>query len=151
MNNIKIGKTIKRVKRVGRGPASGKGKTSGRGMNGQRSRTGARTTQIEGGQTKLIMRLPKAGGFKSIGRNKTIVLTTDKLNKLFPSGGVVTADKIIDAIGEKSAKNKKIKIIKGSANLSAKISVSEEVKTSKSINKKSEAASSKEGGEEKTK
>ncbi len=48
--------------RVGRGESSGKGKTSGKGNKGQMSRTGHKhTPMFEGGQMKLIRRIPKRG------------------------------------------------------------------------------------------
>ena len=54
--------SIKKRKRVGRGPGSGYGKTSGRGHKGQKSRSGARIRPgFEGGQMPLQRRLPKRG------------------------------------------------------------------------------------------
>lgn len=56
----------KSAKRVGRGISAGQGKTAGRGTKGQSSRTGGkRRPGFEGGQTPLMMRLPKLRGFKS--------------------------------------------------------------------------------------
>ena len=54
--------SVKRRRRVGRGPASGRGKTSGRGHKGQgaRSGSGARP-RYEGGQMPLMRRIPKRG------------------------------------------------------------------------------------------
>lgn len=51
------------VKRVGRGIAGGQGKTAGRGTKGQKSRAGYNLPKkFEGGQTPLVMRLPKIRG-----------------------------------------------------------------------------------------
>jgi large subunit ribosomal protein L15 len=48
--------------RVGRGRGSGKGKTAGRGHKGQMARKGhKRKLGFEGGQMRLIRRLPKRG------------------------------------------------------------------------------------------
>lgn len=48
--------------RVGRGMSSGKGKTCGRGHKGQMARTGHKHKPgFEGGQMRLIRRLPKLG------------------------------------------------------------------------------------------
>ena len=48
--------------RVARGRASGKGKTAGRGHKGQMSRKGhKRKLGFEGGQMRLVRRLPKRG------------------------------------------------------------------------------------------
>lgn len=51
-----------RKKRVGCGESSGHGKTSGRGNKGQMARSGhKRKPTFEGGQMRLIRRLPKRG------------------------------------------------------------------------------------------
>ena len=56
----------KSPKRVGRGISAGQGKTAGRGTKDQSSRTGGkRRPGFEGGQTPLMMRLPKMRGFTS--------------------------------------------------------------------------------------
>ena len=53
---------VRKVKRLGRGPGSGTGKTSGRGHKGQRSRSGKKIhPSFEGGQMRLVRRLPKRG------------------------------------------------------------------------------------------
>lgn len=51
----------KKSKRLGRGIGSGKGKTAGKGHKGQKARTGVSLLGLEGGQTKIYMRLPKRG------------------------------------------------------------------------------------------
>lgn len=48
-------------KRIGRGQGSGKGKTAGRGMKGQKARSQPKLG-FEGGQLKLIKRLPYVRG-----------------------------------------------------------------------------------------
>jgi large subunit ribosomal protein L15 len=54
--------TVRKRKRVGRGPGSTFGKTSGRGANGQKSRSGGGVKAgFEGGQMPLQRRLPKRG------------------------------------------------------------------------------------------
>ena len=58
--------TRKRPKRVGRGISAGGGKTAGRGTKGQHARTGkGRRFGFEGGQTPLLRRQPKLGGFRN--------------------------------------------------------------------------------------
>ncbi len=53
---------VRKVKRLGRGPGSGTGKTAGRGHKGQRSRSGKKIhPSFEGGQMRLVRRLPKRG------------------------------------------------------------------------------------------
>lgn len=70
----------KSIKRVGRGIAAGQGKTAGRGTKGQNSRAGhSHRPDFEGGQTPLMMRLPKLGGFRSV-RPKVQNVYTGQLN-----------------------------------------------------------------------
>ena len=81
--------------RVGRGEGS-KGKTAGRGTKG----TGARgnvNARFEGGQTPLHMRLPKLSGFKN--NNKVVfqVVNLDRLAALFPQGGTVNPETLVEA------------------------------------------------------
>ena len=53
-------------KRVGRGNASGRGTYSGKGLKGQKSRAGRKPRRFfEGGQTRLIKRLPHKRGFRN--------------------------------------------------------------------------------------
>jgi len=50
-------------RRVGRGHGSGRGKTAGRGTKGQKARTGGQIHRaFEGGQTRLVKRLPFVRG-----------------------------------------------------------------------------------------
>lgn len=73
-------------KRVARGNGSGKGTTAGRGTKGQQSRVGkGRRPGFEGGQTPLIRRQPKLGGFTNPSRVNYEVLNVDMLEKL-PAG-----------------------------------------------------------------
>lgn len=67
LNTIKpMTGSVKSKKRLGRGNASGHGTYSGRGCKGQGQRkSGNVRPGFEGGQTPLIMRLPKLKGFKS--------------------------------------------------------------------------------------
>lgn len=51
----------KKPKRIGRGAGSGMGKTSTRGQKGQRARAANMKPGFEGGQMKLLLRLPKRG------------------------------------------------------------------------------------------
>ena len=56
-------------KRVGRGNASGHGTYSGKGLKGQKSRAGHKPRLgFEGGQTRLIKRLPHRRGFTNMFR-----------------------------------------------------------------------------------
>jgi large subunit ribosomal protein L15 len=54
--------SIKKRKRIGRGPGSGHGKTSGKGHKGQKSISGYKSKAwSEGGQMPLARRIPKRG------------------------------------------------------------------------------------------
>jgi large subunit ribosomal protein L15 len=80
--------------RVGRGEGS-KGKTAGRGTKG----TGARKNTpagFEGGQIPIHMRLPKLKGFKNRFRTEYQVVNVGQLGALFPSGGSVTVDDLVE-------------------------------------------------------
>lgn len=58
-----------KTKRVGRGHGSGKGKTSGKGMMGQKARRGPGPYRtFEGGQNRLVKRMPFKRGFTNIFR-----------------------------------------------------------------------------------
>jgi len=81
--------------RVGRGDGS-KGKTAGRGTKG----TGARKNvpaSFEGGNLPLHMRLPKLKGFKNPFRTTFQVVNVGQLATLFPQGGSVGVDDLVDA------------------------------------------------------
>lgn len=81
--------------RVGRGEGS-KGKTAGRGTKG----TGARknvSPRFEGGQMPLHMRLPKLKGFRNPFRTEYQVVNVGDIARLFPNGGRVDVDALINA------------------------------------------------------
>ncbi len=78
-------------KRVGRGESSGQGKTSGSGHKGQWARKGHKFKGgFEGGQMKLIRRIPKTG-FKNFTRPKTLAVNMGDLN-CFDNGTDVTLE-----------------------------------------------------------
>ena len=81
--------------RVGRGEGS-KGKTAGRGTKGSGARVQV-SARFEGGQTPLHMRLPKLSGFKN--NNKVVfqVVNLDRIAALFPQGGTVDVDALVQA------------------------------------------------------
>ncbi len=79
-------------KRVGRGNASGRGTYSGRGVKGQKSRSGGKPKLgFEGGQTKLIKRLPRRRGFTNIFRKEYSAVNLRDLER-FESGTEVTPE-----------------------------------------------------------
>jgi large subunit ribosomal protein L15 len=77
-------------RRVGRGVGSGSGKTAGRGQKGQKSRSGfSQSPGWEGGQSRLIERLPKRGFNRY--RIPTQVVNLRDLNR-FDEGATVSAE-----------------------------------------------------------
>ncbi len=79
--------------RVGRGEAS-KGKTAGRGTKGQKARYQI-PAAFEGGQMPIHMRLPKLKGFKNPFKVEFQVVNLDRINELFPEGGVVGVEELV--------------------------------------------------------
>lgn len=83
-------------KRVGRGEGSGHGKTCGRGDKGQMSRSGhKRKPGFEGGQMRLIRRIPKRG-FTSRHLTKVVPVNLSAL-AAFNEGSVVDVEALISA------------------------------------------------------
>ena len=79
-------------KRVGRGDASGHGTYSGRGLKGQKSRSGRKPKLgFEGGQTRLIKRLPRRRGFTNIFRKEYSAVNLRDLER-FEAGTEVTPE-----------------------------------------------------------
>jgi large subunit ribosomal protein L15 len=85
-------------KRVGRGNGSGHGTFSGRGCKGQKARAGNGKTipGFEGGQLRLIKRLPKLRGFTNIFRTEYSIVSVGQLNE-FKSGSTVTPEELLAA------------------------------------------------------
>ncbi|WP_371152738.1 50S ribosomal protein L15 [Buchananella felis] len=81
--------------RVGRGEGS-KGKTAGRGTKGTKARYQV-PAGFEGGQMPMHMRLPKLRGFKNPFRVEYQVVNLDKISALFPEGGKVDVEALIEA------------------------------------------------------
>jgi large subunit ribosomal protein L15 len=83
--------SIKKKKRVGRGPASGHGKTACRGNKGQKSRSGGRIRPgFEGGQMPMQRRLPKRG-FRNIFKKEYELINIRDLNVFDPGTNLDTA------------------------------------------------------------
>ena len=81
--------------RVGRGQGS-KGKTAGRGTKGTKARYQV-PAGFEGGQMPIHMRLPKLKGFKNRFRVEFQVVNAGRLAELFPQGGTIGVDELIQA------------------------------------------------------
>jgi len=105
--------------RVGRGEGS-KGKTSGRGTKGTKARYQV-PAAFEGGQMPIHMRLPKLKGFKNPFKVEFQVVNLDRINELFPEGGTVTVDQLIDRGAVR--KGHPVKVL-GQGDISVKVQVS---------------------------
>ncbi|MCX8030458.1 MAG: 50S ribosomal protein L15 [Thermodesulfovibrionales bacterium] len=75
--------SVKKAKRVGRGPGSRHGKTSTKGHKGQKARSGrAKGPMFEGGQTPLQRRLPKRGFKNYPFKKEYAILNLSDINRL---------------------------------------------------------------------
>lgn len=84
------GATHKR-KRVGRGSGSGLGKTAGRGTKGQNSRSGGGVpATFEGGQLRMMKRLPKMRGFNNRFKVYYVPVNLESLSAGFEGGAEVS-------------------------------------------------------------
>src|SRR5436305_4426012 len=81
--------------RVGRGEGS-KGKTAGRGTKGSKARKNI-PAGFEGGQMPLHMRVPKLKGFRNPARVEYQVVNLARLGELFPQGGGIDVDDLVEA------------------------------------------------------
>lgn len=120
LNSIKP-KVKKARKRVGRGNSSGHGTYSCRGCKGQGQRKSPNVRPgFEGGQTPLIMRLPKLRGFKNPNREQSQIVNIQDLNR-FNDGEEVN---ILTLLEKKliHKKNKPVKIL-GDGTLNKKLTI----------------------------
>lgn len=122
-----------RPKRVGRGISAGGGKTAGRGTKGQHARTGkGRRFGFEGGQTPLLRRQPKLGGFRNPRRTVFAVLNLERLERILEAGsydcealrrrGLIRGHHPVKLLG-KGALTKKIVLTVHAASKSARTAV----------------------------
>lgn len=82
--------STKKRKRVGRGTGSGKGKTSTRGTKGQNARSGGGVSAVfEGGQLKLVKRLPKLRGFNNRFKISYSPINLDTMDRVFDNGATI--------------------------------------------------------------
>src|SRR5690242_21553035 len=106
--------------RVGRGPGSGKGKTAGKGMMGQKTRSGPGPYRtFEGGQNRMVRRMPYLRGFKNLWRIEYQVLNIGDLNEL-PAEHELTIEDLV-AAGAIN-KNKPLKVL-GEGELNVKLTI----------------------------
>jgi large subunit ribosomal protein L15 len=125
MSNLKVhhlkpapGSHTKKT-RVGRGEGGKRGKTAGRGTKGTKARYQV-PAGFEGGQMPIHMRLPKLKGFKNRFRVEYQVVNVESLSKLFPQGGTVGIDELVEAGAVR--KGELVKVL-GDGELSVKIDI----------------------------
>jgi large subunit ribosomal protein L15 len=96
LHNLKPAKgSVRKRKRVGRGPGSGTGKTAGRGEKGQKSRSGySRKLGFEGGQMPLHRRVPKRGFTNAPFRKEFAEVNLGRL-EVFEEGTIVTPEVLV--------------------------------------------------------
>jgi large subunit ribosomal protein L15 len=87
----------RKSKRLGRGYGSGQGKTSGKGMAGQKARSGPGPYRtFEGGQNRLVKRMPFKRGFNNIWRIEFEIVNVGQLQD-WPAGVEVTPAALLEA------------------------------------------------------
>jgi large subunit ribosomal protein L15 len=107
-------------KRIARGNSGKGGTTAGRGTKGQQARTGkGHNFGFEGGQTPLIRRQPKLGGFTPPRKIVYEAVNLSTLEQRLEPGAYVLAD-LIDR--KLVRRNSKVKIL-GTGSLTKKITV----------------------------
>ncbi len=106
--------------RVGCGPGSGKGKTCGRGHKGQYARSGHKhKPAFEGGQMRLLRRIPKRG-FNRPDKRTYRLVPIDRLNR-FENGLEVTGA-VLEAAGLIKSGTEGVKVL-GGGELKKKLTV----------------------------
>jgi len=109
-------------KRMGRGNAAGQGTYSGRGLKGQKSRAGNKPRRFfEGGQTRLIKKLPFRRGFRNPFRVEYQAVNLDDLQR-FEAGTEVTPD-LLKEKGVLRSLRKPVKVL-AAGELTKKLNVS---------------------------
>ncbi len=102
-------RSLKKKKRVGRGPGSGHGKTACRGTKGQKSRSGAMIPPgFQGGQMPVYRQLPKRG-FKNPFRKSFGVVNVGALSAM-EYDGVIDIE-VLKSKGLIKKREKYIKIL----------------------------------------
>ena len=108
--------SVKRRKRIGRGPGSGHGKTSTKGNKGHNARSGGgKAGGFEGGQMPLYRRLPKRGFLPPGGKTEYAVVNLKSL-AAFGAGSTVDPDGLVQAGLVKNGERSRVKIL-GSGDL----------------------------------
>lgn len=88
-HTLRVRRTTKAAKRVGRGNASQKGTTAGRGTKGQKARSGGRGGLKFKSLRKQLLKIPKKRGFRSP-KPQAQTVTFRRLESVTTAGQVVT-------------------------------------------------------------
>jgi large subunit ribosomal protein L15 len=103
--------SVKKRKRVGRGPGSGHGKTSTKGQKGQKSRSGGgKGGGFEGGQMPLYRRLPKRGFLPYGGKTEYAVVNVKTLGR-FAANSTVDPDALAEARLIRRSGRERVKVL----------------------------------------
>lgn len=81
-------------RRRGQGDAAGQGSYAGRGFKGQKKR-GSVSPHFEGGQLKLVQRLPYMRGFTNVFRVEYVGINLDRLRE-FGAGSEISPESLIE-------------------------------------------------------
>ena len=99
-----------------------KGTFAGRGKNGQNCRAGGGVRPgFEGGQSGLLMRMPKLRGFTNPNRVETQIVNLEKLEMAFADGAKINVLTLSDA-GLINKNNAKVKIL-GEGEVTKKLNI----------------------------
>ncbi|MBN8215913.1 MAG: 50S ribosomal protein L15 [Spirochaetes bacterium] len=128
-----------RKKILGRGTSSGKGRTSTKGHKGRKARAGGTVLMgFEGGQMKLVMRMPKVGFSNMPHREDRVAVNLKELELVYQAGEEVS----MKTLREKSLIRKNDALVKllGIGTLSKKLTVAKGITASASARKAIEGA-----------
>jgi large subunit ribosomal protein L15 len=124
-------------RRIGRGLGSGRGTTAGKGTKGQNARAGGGVPPyFEGGQLKLVKKLPFRRGFRNINRVEYQPINLQDLEK-FAAGSTVDVAAMV-AAGLLKSDRERVKVL-GTGDLDRALTVTAH-KFSASARQKIEAA-----------
>ena len=114
--------SVTKSKRLGRGNGSGKGSFSGKGCKGQNARSGSKFNSLfEGGQTRLVQRMPKMGGFTSHTATDYVAINLKDIAKLAAKNIVKITPEVLREQGLVS-KNVLVKLL-AKGELTAKVEI----------------------------
>ena len=94
LHHLKPAPGSKKKIRVGRGEGGRRGKTAGRGTKGLKARSSLRPG-FEGGQTPLVVRIPKLPGFRNPNREEFAIVNLAALDA-FDAGSEVSPETLRD-------------------------------------------------------